>query len=538
MTNLVLPAGLLLHVLMCLLAESSRGAEVDSPTVAGLDDGEELTAKNFRVLKERLNTLETFLLSDAAPSVEHGTSEQVREQVKHLGGSHGKNMAALTDRLNRLELASADAHDRLRLLEVAATGAAQPSGWSAGQLLLLILAAIATLAHGQSGDQLKDSKNKLATEGMMDAERRNSGDFVKDSVDTLAAQDEKETEPDQMMSTVMPVWELERRTTIWQQDWRAPFLPHDVQKASKWMGIQDRYIPHPLVFSNVSNTEDAARCETPPIKEVTFPGCTLSCNWEVQVDETSDLDGWQYSFDFYIDDSRWGNRPGGFSHVRRRKWKPIFSTKEVSAESDSQQPPQPVRHSMQSALIADNALPPPRVVLEADLGVVPLHLLASNLEAEDWSDAENVMMMYFDNAGIQIQQIGHWTAGVESDYKVQGKLRSVDMKVPVPPSPICPAESRCVSTWHVASNEGTVTLESIVMTLDVPYGKSFNVVKNDLFTLDRENGHTKMVRTISFDWVKSCWAKSMVESQVPKELHKDAEQWAMIVKRWAARVAT
>ena len=25
------------------------------------------------------------------------------------------------------------------------------------------------------------------------------------------------------------VWELQRRTTIWHKDWRAPFLPHDYQ---------------------------------------------------------------------------------------------------------------------------------------------------------------------------------------------------------------------------------------------------------------------------------------------------------------------
>jgi len=383
-------------------------------------------------------------------------------------------------------------------------------------------------------EQLRGSKSKLTIQGMMNTEHRNSEDQVEGSVDTLAAHDEKEDEADQMMRSVMPVWELERRTTIFQQDWRAPFLPHDAQKASKWMSIRDRYMPHPLIFSNVSNTEDdAARCETPPIKEVTFPGCTFSCNWEVCVDETSDADGWQYAVDFYLDDSYWGDRPGGFSHVRRRKWKPIFSTKEMSVESSSHEPQQPVRHSVQSMLIADKALPPSRTVLEADLGVVPLHLLAANLEAEDWSDTENVMMMYFDKAGIQLEKIGHWTSGVESDYKVQGKLRTLDMKVPVPPAPFCPAESRCDSTWHVASDEGMVILESIVKTLDVPFGKCFNVIKTDVFTLDRESGHTKMVRTMSFDWIESCWSKKMVEAQVPQELHKDAEQWAMVLKRWA-----
>jgi len=534
MTSFVFPAGLLWQGLscICLLAESSRGADTDVQILAEFGGDEKFIARNFEVLKERLNAVETFLLSEAPPNIDQGISERLHEQVKRIGESRDKEIARLKSRLEGLELALAESHDRLRLLEATATESVQPSGWSTGQLLLLILAIVATLVPLQSEERLKDSKDKLTTEGMMDTVHRNSEHHVKDSVDTLAAQDVKQAELDQMMSTVMPVWELERRTTIWHQDWRAPWLPHDAQKAWKWMSIEDHYVPHPSI-SVISSIDDAAQCEAPPIKEVALPGCTRSCSWKVHVDETSDLDGWQYAVDFYLQDTCWSNMPEGFSHVRRRKWKPIFSTEEVSVESDSRKPERPVRPSMQSALVADKTLPPPKVIFEADLGIVPLHLLAANLEAEDWLDADNVMMMYFDKVAIQRPEIGQWTAGAESDYKVQGKLRSVDMTVPVPPRPMCPAQSRCVSTWHVASDRGKVLLESIVTSLDVPYGKSFNVVKSDLFTLDKESGHTMMIRTLSFDWIQSVWAKGMVEAQVPKELHKDAEQWAKIVKRWA-----
>eukprot|EP00930_Biecheleria_cincta_P083763 TRINITY_DN73270_c0_g1_i1.p1 TRINITY_DN73270_c0_g1~~TRINITY_DN73270_c0_g1_i1.p1 ORF type:complete len:540 (-),score=98.79 TRINITY_DN73270_c0_g1_i1:265-1884(-) len=538
MTRLIFTAGLLWQGLMCIcfLQTETQGADTDLSTVAEFECDETISARNFEALRERLNAVETFLLSEANSTIDQDIFERLHAQAKHNRDSD-REIAGLKDRLQGLELALADAQDRLRLLEAVATGYAQPWGWSAGQLLLLILAAMATLLHRQPEEQLKECKDELTAEGvMMDAAHRSSEDQVKASVDALGAQDVKEAELDQMMSEVMPIWELERRTTIWHQDWRAPFLPHDAQKSCKWMSIQDHYIPHPFI-SNITNIEDAAQCEAPPIKEVAFPGCIRSCSWKVHVDDSSDSNGWQYAVDFYLDDTRWSNRPEGFSHVRRRKWKPVFSTKELPTNSNSHTPEQPVRHSLQSALVADRALPPPRVVFEADLGIVPLDLLAANLKAEDWSDAHNVMMMYFDEAGIRCQEIGEWTAGVESDFKVQGKLRSLDMTVPVSPRPMCPAESHCVSTWHIASDKGTIILESIVMTLDVPYGKSFNVVKSDVFTLDKESGRTTMVRTMSFDWIQSVWAKGMIEAQVPKELHKDAEQWAKIVKRWAETAA-
>ena len=88
------------------------------------------------------------------------------------------------------------------------------------------------------------------------------------------------------------VWELQRRTTIWHSDWRAPFLPHDYQKAIKWMSIQDHYLPHPFIPEDI-DIDDAAESEEPPIEEVQFLGRRRACKWDVVVDETSDSEGWQ-----------------------------------------------------------------------------------------------------------------------------------------------------------------------------------------------------------------------------------------------------
>lgn len=113
------------------------------------------------------------------------------------------------------------------------------------------------------------------------------------------------------------VWELQRRTTIWHNDWRAPFLPHDYQKAIKWMAIDEHYIPHPFIPEDI-DIDEAAESEEPPIREVKFLGRRRPCQWHVVIDETSDGDGWQYAVDFYLEPQKWSEYVRGFSHVRRR----------------------------------------------------------------------------------------------------------------------------------------------------------------------------------------------------------------------------
>jgi len=343
--------------------------------------------------------------------------------------------------------------------------------------------------------------------------------------------------PDELVANLEQrslVWELQRRTTIWHQDWRAPFLPHDYQKALKWMAIEDHYIPHPFIPEDI-NVDDAAESDEPPISEVTFLGRRRAVEWDIIIDETSDADGWQYAVDFYLEDSRWSERMRSFSHVRRRRWKPTFGGEASSPTEGEQQPMMSARDRLKSTLIKEKGLSEPQIIFEADLGVVPLEALAKDLEADDWEDENNLMMMYFRDFGIYGLEVGAWMCGSVGASKVQGKVRSMDMRVPVPPAPMCPKETRCTSTWHTVTTDDKVMLESVIMSLDVPYGTSFNVVKCDTFTLDEATGNTRMTRYLTLEWVKSIWVQSLVEANVPKELEKDARQWAEVIKRWAQK---
>ena len=41
-----------------------------------------------------------------------------------------------------------------------------------------------------------------------------------------------------------------------------------------------------------------------------------------------------------------------------------------------------------------------------------------------------------------------------------GQVRSMSMRVPVPPAPMCPKESRCACTWHLVADEKRLLLET------------------------------------------------------------------------------
>ena len=98
---------------------------------------------------------------------------------------------------------------------------------------------------------------------------------------------------------------------------------------------------------------------------------------------------------------------------------------------------------------------------------------------------------------------------------------------------MCPKESRCACTWHVVCEDDRCLLESVIMSLDVPYGTCFNVIKCDTFSRDEKSGNTVLERKFSLEWVKGCWIKSLVEASVPKEVKADGEQWAQLIKKWA-----
>eukprot|EP00438_Fugacium_kawagutii_P018992 Skav203210 [mRNA] locus=scaffold1148:109711:112900:- [translate_table: standard] len=329
------------------------------------------------------------------------------------------------------------------------------------------------------------------------------------------------------------VWELQRRTTIWHSDWRAPFLPHDYQKAIKWMAIEDHYIPHPFIPEDI-DVDVAAESEEPPIREVKFLGRRRQCQWHVVVDESSDLDGWQYAVDFYLEPQKWSSEVRGFSHVRRRRWQPTFLPESNEDENLQLQSARQSRR-LNSTLMAEKGVSPPQLVLEMDLGVLPLEAIKNDLEMEDWLGHGHLMAMQFKLLGAHDIKLGPWLLGSDAGQgsKVQGKLRSMEMRCTVPPAPMCPNESRVACTWHVVCDDSRVLLESVLMTLDVPYGTCFNVIKCDTFRVDPKTGHTLFERRVSLEWVKSCWVKAVVEANVPKTVKVDGEQFVEVVKEWA-----
>lgn len=109
------------------------------------------------------------------------------------------------------------------------------------------------------------------------------------------------------------VWELQRRTTMFHDDWRAPFLPHDGQKQSRW--VDERFQKHPSILMTM---EKAAMENSPPIEA---PAAMVpQDHWQVATDATTDKDGWQYATDFYKKSARWKAK-ATVGLCRKRLWR-------------------------------------------------------------------------------------------------------------------------------------------------------------------------------------------------------------------------
>ena len=182
----------------------------------------------------------------------------------------------------------------------------------------------------------------------------------------------------------------------------------------------------------------------------------------------------------------------------------------------------------------------PQHILEADLGVVPLEMIKAELESDDWKGDGHLMYMFLKGTKKANDiELGPWIEGrsAGTGSKVKGKLRSLEMRAPVPPAPMCPKESRVATTYHVVCDDSKILFESVIMSLDVPYGTCFNVIECDTFSYDPSTKHTIFERRLSLEWVKSCWVKALVEINVPKEVKADAEQFVETVRDWATQRA-
>lgn len=327
------------------------------------------------------------------------------------------------------------------------------------------------------------------------------------------------------------VYQLERRATIWN-DWVAPFLPHDAQKKCTWVAIDERYTRHPWIPADMSN-EAAAAKETPPITHADVLGGRRSCTWEPVVDWqppqgcgkcATDAEGWEYAADFYVSEHLWFSAVSAFSYVRRRRWKPDFSQSEACEA-------EPAGELAQKGLA--EAIGSAKELLRADIGEVPLKLLEATLLQDDWLAEGSLTARYFRVSGAHDIQVGPWAVGGAAAL-VSGRVRSLEWRTPLPPAPLCPKETRCTGTWHVAADDSRVILESVSMSLDVPYGDTFNVITCDTFSIDEKTGRTCMVRTCAIEWVKSTWMQSVLETNVALEVGKAGAHMRDAVKQYVA----
>jgi len=112
------------------------------------------------------------------------------------------------------------------------------------------------------------------------------------------------------------VWEVQRRTTMFHEDWRAPFLPHDGQKQARW--VDSRFHKHPWLLAKTSVSAAAA---VPPLEPP--PAMREKGEWTVSPDGVADKDGWQYSTDFHRTGSKWGAK-STIGLCRKRRWECSF----------------------------------------------------------------------------------------------------------------------------------------------------------------------------------------------------------------------
>lgn len=300
--------------------------------------------------------------------------------------------------------------------------------------------------------------------------------------------------------------EQEDQTTIWEfqrqplgENWQTPFLPPNM----KWVAIDDFYMQ--------------SLGKKPPV------------DWKPVKDTGTDAEGWQYSGLFegcfpglarahtalFSSSSHWHSRRFTFQNFRRRRLKPVMEG-EVVPEAVS--PSQVVERG------------PTKVVFEADLGIFPLAALISSLNADDWTSGDSPVASYLKAVSATEVSFGAWTAG-QNTSGISGKARTMEMRMPLPPAPMRPKDTRCTTIWHLIANPTKVALESVVTSYDVPYGTCFNVVKCDTFYLD-EDSHVRYVRTVAMEWLKPCWVRTIVETNAFAEVGRDGAKMAEVVKQW------
>jgi len=171
-------------------------------------------------------------------------------------------------------------------------------------------------------------------------------------------------------------------------------------------------------------------------------------------------------------------------------------------------------------------------IFVGDVGKISLSDLAEWWQADDYLTPGSFTASYYNSQGATEFDFEAWEdrSTHAQAAKVHGKLRLLKMRVLVPPAPMCPATTKIDQWCHVWSQDDQVIKETSTISWDVPYGDSFKVVIRDTFTVD--GGTMQMKRTWGLEWLKSTMMKSMIESNVPSNLIKDAEKMAAFMRTY------
>lgn len=120
-------------------------------------------------------------------------------------------------------------------------------------------------------------------------------------------------EAPQRSTVTVRVYEVERRTTIFHNDWQAPFLPSDGK--ARWRWVEETYQKHPC--SVARTRQESAAAKAPPI--VLEGSWNELGTWELCRDGGVDANGWKYCTSFRRTESTWTSSSTAMS-VRRRQW--------------------------------------------------------------------------------------------------------------------------------------------------------------------------------------------------------------------------
>ena len=167
-------------------------------------------------------------------------------------------------------------------------------------------------------------------------------------------------------------------------------------------------------------------------------------------------------------------------------------------------------------------------LLKLDLGVVPLAKLAECFEANALFEEDCLMCKKFLETQAQEVDLGDWVEDEGIAQTVKGKVRTLSLRVALPPAPSCPETTRVKVTCHVYATESRIMLETTSMSLDVPYGETFTIAICDVFTV--VHGHVQLVRHCDIEWMQSNWMKGVLEKLVRGQVRADAACFAELVK--------